>query len=194
MRQGSASRSVKVARNGPTRSTVRISAAVARTQPARRANPSWSTGSPGGAGRLRGPVAGVSSARRRRPQVDRQGEDSVGEGGLGVAEHRKVHVVELHLLEEAATFGAFDGRHPAPSDRGGALAKTDHHRPGIEGLGHVARLPGRAARRLGGSGQDSGGMLHCAAGSWGGLRRGAAAGRPRAAVVDATSCKLGSGS
>lgn len=94
-----------------------------------------------GRDRLADLVVSVRRGRRRWPEVDRQGEDPSGEGGVGVAEHREVHVVELHLLDDATAFGTFDGRQAPPSYRRGAFAKPRHHRPGIENLGHPARLP-----------------------------------------------------
>ena len=75
-----------------------------------------------------------------RTKIDGQRQDSVFDDSGGVAENREIHVVELHLLRDHATFGPFDGRQAAPPDRGGSLLETLDHCCDIEGIGHVSKL------------------------------------------------------
>lgn len=72
-----------------------------------------------------------------RPQVDPEGEDSVRHVGLGITEHGVVHKVDLHLLLEPQTLGAFDGREAAGPDGIRPGLEPVDHRLGVESLGHL---------------------------------------------------------
>jgi hypothetical protein len=72
-----------------------------------------------------------------RPQVDPEGEDSVRHVGLGVTEHGVVHKVDLHLLLEPQTLGAFDGREAAGPDGIRPGLEPVDHRLRVESLGHL---------------------------------------------------------
>ena len=70
-------------------------------------------------------------------EVDGEGEDSVGEGGLGVADHGEILVVGLGLGDEALAFLAADGRKVALLHGFGPVAETLQHFVEIKSFRHV---------------------------------------------------------
>jgi len=70
------------------------------------------------------------SWHERRERLERL----IDQLGLGVTDHREVHVVVLRLFDEALPFGALDrGQGPCPN-RLGAVPETDHHGLRIESV------------------------------------------------------------
>ena len=72
-----------------------------------------------------------------RPQIDAEGEDTVFEGGLGVAQDGEVHEVLLGRLADPLTFGSLDWWVASCSHRGCSPAEALDHGLGVEGLVHV---------------------------------------------------------
>ena len=70
-------------------------------------------------------------------QVDLQGEESVLEGGGGVADHGEVHEVDLCPLDEAFLVRAGDGGEGPALHRLGPFLEALDHCLGIELVSHA---------------------------------------------------------
>lgn len=80
----------------------------------------------------------------RRPQIDRQRQDSVLEFRRRVPEHREVLVVQFGLLDELLALGPLNRRDSTALDRLGPLAEPLDHCFGVEITRHGQPSYGRA--------------------------------------------------